>query len=113
MPHCVVELSQSLYPHGKDLLDVVFNAAFSSMLFKEADIKVRILTYDAYRVGTTNDEFVHVTASILSGRTMSQKSHLSQRIASELTRYFADHKGLSITVNIVDMDSENYQKIRL
>ncbi|MSR88317.1 MAG: 5-carboxymethyl-2-hydroxymuconate Delta-isomerase [Candidatus Margulisbacteria bacterium] len=113
MPHCVVELSKSLSPHRKNLLDVVFNATFASTLFKEADIKVRILTYEAYRVGTMNDEFVHVTASILSGRTVSQKGHLSQQIASALTRYFADQKGLSITVNIVDMDLETYQKIRL
>lgn len=113
MPHCVVELSQNLLAHKKTLLGIVRDATFSSTLFSEEDIKVRMLTYDEFLVGTTNDAFVHVTASILSGRTDAQKKKLSLGLANAIARYFSDKKGISVTVSIVDMHRDSYQKIRL
>jgi 5-carboxymethyl-2-hydroxymuconate isomerase len=113
MPHCVIELSSELAPHKKDLMAVVFKATSSSQLFKDEDIKVRVCIYDDYAVGLSNDAFVHVAVSILSGRTPEKKRALSERISDDIKLFLLGKTGVSISVDILEMDKESYQKGRI
>ena len=113
MPHCIIEYSKDLESSVKPLtlINAVHNGAVASKLFDESHIKTRTRSYEHYKTGVSDKAFIHVTASILSGRTVEQKTALSTKILTEL-------QGLSlssmvITVQICDIESETYAKIVL
>ncbi len=113
MPHCVIELAAELSAYKAPLLDCIFETLSLSGLFKPEDIKARVLSYDTYKVGLSDHRFIHVILSILEGRTSAQKVALSQAVHTRILAFFATHNGLSITVTVVDMDRDSYQKLSL
>ena len=108
MPHCIIEHSPNISPDG--LMHVVFNGALHSQLFLPdgADIKVRAIAYKNFKLGDGKTSFVHVVAKILAGRTEVQKHSLSQAIVHKLSGL--GHQDISITVEVVDMERQSYQK---
>lgn len=114
MPHCIVEYSQDLTAKvtAKTLNQLVFEAAWQSTLFtKEEDIKVRSIEYTDYQIGRTKGEFIHVLLKIMKGRTLEQKMQLTGRVVNQL-------KGLgltdvSLTAEVVEIDTDSYAKIIL
>ena len=107
MPHCIIEYSSDL--DDSKLIDSVHKGALNSSLFNELDIKTRSIPFNNYKTGTTNHSFVHVTARILSGRTLEQRSTLSHCILTELQslNYFST----SLTVEVIEMERESYAKV--
>ena len=57
------------------------------MLFEPdgSDIKVRALAYHSYITGGFKTDFVHVTAKILYGRSLLQKTAVSKSIQTTLS----------------------------
>ena len=108
MPHCIIEHSPNIPPEG--LLQAVFNGALHSQLFLPdgADIKVRAIAYKNFKIGDGKASFVHVVAKILAGRTDEQKQRLSQEIIKKISGL--GHQDISITVEVVDMERQSYQK---
>lgn len=108
MPHCIIEHSPDIHPEG--LVQAVFDAALHSQLFLPdgADIKVRAIAYQNFKLGDGKASFVHVVAKILAGRTEVQKRSLSQAIVHKLSGL--GHQDISITVEVVDMERQSYQK---
>ena len=108
MPHCIIEHSPNIPPEG--LLQAVFNGALHSQLFLPdgADIKVRAIAYQNFKMGDGKAFFVHVAAKILAGRTDEQKQRLSQEIIKKLLGL--GYQDISITVEVVDMERQSYQK---
>lgn len=108
MPHCIIEHSPNIPPEG--LLQAVFNGALHSQLFLPdgADIKVRAIAYQNFKLGDGKASFVHVVVKILAGRTDEQKQRLSQQIIKKLSGL--GHQDISITVEVVDMERQSYQK---
>ena len=110
MPHCVIEYSSVVAEQVliETLMAVVHDAAFSSGLFPEYDIKTRAVAYDHFRTGQTNDSFVHVNVHLLSGRTDEQKSDLSEKILAAIEPLLP--QVVSVGVEIIDMHRASYRK---
>ncbi len=113
MPHCIIEYSKDLEDRVEPsaLISAVHNGAVASKLFDESHIKTRTRFYVNYKTGTGDNAFIHVTASILSGRTIDQKKNLSNSILSQLEKL--DVSAVTITVQICDIETETYTKVVL
>ena len=110
MPHCVIEYSSEVAEQVSvaELMAAVHDAAFSSGLFPEYDIKTRALAYSHYRTGQTNDGFVHVNLHLLSGRNDEQKCDLSDKVLAAIEPLVP--QVASVGVEIIDMHRASYRK---
>lgn len=108
MPHFVIDCSKSIINLKKpeEIIQKVYDTADSSNLFAKGDIKVRINPFEYYTVGNTQDDFMHVFANIMEGRTIEQKKVLSESIVSALKKMFPDVPIISI--NIRDFEKATY-----
>ncbi|WP_428741075.1 5-carboxymethyl-2-hydroxymuconate Delta-isomerase [Tenacibaculum sp.] len=108
MPHFIIDCSENIISlkSPKDIMQKVYDAAESTELFDEGDIKVRINPYKYYNVGNTTNDFIHVFANMMEGRSVIQKSKLSKKIVAELKIMFPDVPVISI--NIRDFEKATY-----
>ncbi|CAM1350258.1 5-carboxymethyl-2-hydroxymuconate Delta-isomerase [Tenacibaculum ascidiaceicola] len=75
MPHFVIDCSENIIKlkSPKEIIQKVYDTAESTNLFDKRDIKVRINPFEYYTVGNTNDDFIHIFANIMEGRSTLQK----------------------------------------
>ena len=108
MPHFVIDCSKNIInmQSPEVIIQKVNNTAESTELFKKGDIKVRINPFEYYTVGKSQDDFIHVFANIMEGRTTAQKKDLSECIIKELKLMFPDVPIISI--NIRDFEKASY-----
>ncbi len=109
MPHFVIDCSEPILDllDPEILLQEVHKTAVASTLFDEADIKVRLNPFkEHYIVGGKKDNFIHVFANIMEGRTTEQKANLSKLIVSKLKGFFPEVPIISI--NIRDFEKATY-----
>ena len=100
MPHFVIDCSPRVLTkrHPDEILSEVHRMADESALFRVADIKVRVREYEHYLVAGERDDFIHVFANILEGRTVEQKAALSRSIVGRLVEMFPDVPVISVNV---------------
>ncbi len=105
MPHFVIDCSENIITlkSPEEIMQKVFDTAASTNLFDKGDIKVRINPFEYYTIGNTKDDFIHIFANIMEGRTVSQKKDLSNRIISELKLMFP-------AVPIISINIRNFEK---
>jgi 5-carboxymethyl-2-hydroxymuconate isomerase len=116
MPHCIIEYSEELTQELeiKDVMSAVFQAAVQSALFSSTDIKIRAIPFTYFYTKNDSEDnknqprFIHVCCKILSGRNLAQRQKLSELVLSHLKSI--EIKSLSISVEIVDMERESYNK---
>jgi 5-carboxymethyl-2-hydroxymuconate isomerase len=108
MPHFVIDCSENVIKlkSPKEIIEKVYDTAEATQLFDKGDIKVRINPFEYYTIGNTNDDFIHVFANIMEGRTASQKKNLSERIITGLKSMFPDVPIISI--NVRDFEQATY-----
>lgn len=108
MPHFVIECSENItrQKSPKEIMQVVYNTAGSTNLFAEGDIKVRINSFEHYILGNSKNDFIHIFANVMEGRTIAQKKNLSENIVRELKRMFPNVSVISI--NIRDFEKATY-----
>jgi len=108
MPHFVIECSENIIniKSPKEIIQKVYDTAESTHLFDKGDIKVRINPFKYYNIGNTEDDFIHIFANIMEGRTIAQKKNLSNRIIVELKSMFPEIPIISI--NIRDFEKATY-----
>lgn len=108
MPHFVINCSKNILKlkSPNEIMQRVYDIAESTELFDKGDIKVRINYFRYYNNGNTNDDFIHIFAYIMEGRTVSQKSELSKKIVAELKLIFTEIPIISI--NIRDFEKATY-----
>lgn len=114
MPHIILEYSQSFKPtvQTKKVKDELFKTLVANSDFEAKSIKYRTLSYEDFQ-GEEND-FIHLTVRLLSGRTPEQKKKISQRAGACMESLLGTHKGsLSITVDIQEMERGSYFKTSL
>jgi 5-carboxymethyl-2-hydroxymuconate isomerase len=117
MPHCIIECSSEVLAHinSQQLIDTCFDAALASDLFNADDIKVRIITVDQQRIGYTKNSGLHVQLKILGGRDDAQKKYLSTTVLSAITQLLQQqpprNQALNLSVEVLDIDRDSYQKI--
>lgn len=108
MPHfvvdCSVDILKSVPPQA--ILDTVYEVADSTGLFAKNDIKVRINSYENYKLGEGKTNFLHVFAHIMEGRTTEQKAALSRKVIERLNVLLPDLSILSM--NISDFELATY-----
>jgi 5-carboxymethyl-2-hydroxymuconate isomerase len=108
MPHFVIDCSQNILnlKSPEEIMQAVYDTAESTGLFDVGDIKVRINPFQYYNIGNTTDDFIHIFANIMEGRTTDQKSNLSHKIVGQLKILFPEVPILSI--NIRDFEKATY-----
>lgn len=108
MPHFVIDCSENIIKlkSPKEIIQKVYDTAESTNLFDKRDIKVRINPFEYYTVGNTNDDFIHIFANIMEGRSTLQKKNLSEKIVTELKLMFP--KVPIISINIRDFEKATY-----
>jgi len=108
MPHFIIDCSENILELSspEDLMQKVHDIAESTALFSQGDIKVRIKPFEHYLVGAKKDDFIHIFANIMEGRTAGEKNALSQKLISALKRSFPDVPVISI--NIRDFEKAGY-----
>lgn len=108
MPHFIIDCSENIISQKKpnEILQKVYDTAEATELFDKGDIKVRINTFKYYNIGNTKDDFIHIFANIMEGRTTSQKAHLSKAIIKELKIMFPNIP--IISMNIRDFEKATY-----
>ncbi len=108
MPHFIIDCSENILKlkTPQEIIQKVYNTAESTNLFKKEDIKARINSFEYYTTGNTKDDFIHIFANIMEGRTVSQKKNLSEKIITELKLLFPNVPIISI--NIRDFEKATY-----
>lgn len=108
MPHFIIECSENIIKNkpAEQIMQTFFEAAESSGLFNKADIKVRIKPYTDYMLAEGKENFLHVFAHIMQGRTTEQKKALSKKITESLHEFLP---GLSVlSINVSDFEAATY-----
>jgi 5-carboxymethyl-2-hydroxymuconate isomerase len=123
MPHIIIE-------HSKDILSDNLSDFLPKIPqemekieggnFSLEACKLRSFSFENYFVGSKNQQnssFFHATIKILEGRNAQVKKNLAQNI-SRICQEFLKLQNISkervdLSVDIVDMDKETYQKITL
>lgn len=108
MPHFVLDCSENIIKQKspQEIIQKVYNTADSTGLFAEGDIKVRINPFQHFTVGNKEDDFIHIFANIMEGRTTEQKKQLSRSIIIQLKQMFP--KVPIISINIRDFEADTY-----
>ena len=108
MPHFIIDCSADTITlkSPKALIQCVYDAAEATQLFEEGDIKVRIHPFKHFTVGNTKDDFIHIFANIMEGRTEEEKGDLSRQIVSKLMQLLPEVS--IISMNIRDFEKSSY-----
>ncbi len=107
MPHAIIEHSKNV---AGDLCGPVHDVMLKSGLFDSNAIKTRSYMTGQFLVGDKREtgSFIHVTASVLEGRTVEQRKQLSADLIDTLKSHFPDVD--QITVDIREMLRDTYGK---
>ncbi len=112
MPHAVLEYSANLdASHDPGELVATAHAVMTQCgLFSPNAIKTRAYKTQHFCVGEQGSEgmFLHVTIQLLEGRTLAQRSALTQAMFDALRPMLPEAAKLS--VDSVDMVKETYRK---
>lgn len=119
MPHCILELSDTVVdrPDLRRVLVDVHEALLATGLFSPGDVKGRVVRHEVAAVGLGEPDrsFVSLTVRILAGRSPEVKADLAERALAVLERWFPEclaHTRCSMTVEIVDIDGGSYRRRR-
>ena len=111
MPHFVIDCSESILDsHSEEqIIEQVHIVADSTKLFHEGDIKVRVNPFKKYAVGNKRENFIHVFANIMEGRSTEQKAGLSKKVVQKLTSMFPHIS--KIAMNVRDFEKATYYNL--
>lgn len=108
MPHFIMDCSESVLKSYDEeyIIEQIYLVANSTGLFDENDIKVRLNPFEKYSVGNKREDFIHVFAHIMQGRTTEQKAELSQQVVAKLVALFPTIP--NIAMNVSDFEKATY-----
>ncbi len=108
MPHFIIDCSENIIQQKppEEIMQTVYDAAESTGLFADNDIKVRIHPYKYFKLGKNKKDFIHIFGSIMEGRSTEQKANLSRKIIERLNEMFPKISILSI--NISEFEKSTY-----
>lgn len=108
MPHIVIEHSKSLNELAPLAMYDVHQHVTNCGLFSQQAVKARTQSYERELLPDGAANFMHVTVSILSGRTEEERSELSKAIFEKIRENYNDIDRLS--VDISEMNKTTYSK---
>ncbi len=108
MPHFIIDCSEGILKSRSqvEIIEQVHISAVSTKLFHKNDVKVRVNIFKEYSTGDKKEDFIHVFANIMEGRTIEQKANLSKTIVKDLALMFplVPHIG----TNVIEFERETY-----
>ncbi|OEC33870.1 5-carboxymethyl-2-hydroxymuconate isomerase [Pseudomonas cuatrocienegasensis] len=112
MPHCLIEASNAVLAliEPAELMQKVHDSIVATGICLPAEVKVRVQLYEHYRVAGEQADFVHVTASLLDGRTALQKKQVSMSVVGALLARLPTVQAISVDVR--DMQREVFSNRR-
>ena len=114
MPHLLMEYTDNLNIDAKNTLKALNQTLLASGEFSAGHNKSRALCLHDYCVdkGEEGDAFVHLTLSLLSGRSIATKTALAEALRATLEPLAYAHADvrLQMTVDVRDMQRECYAK---
>ena len=122
MPHIIIETSKNISTQeslkiGQEIQQIMAKIVEGN--FDPDQCKIRVIAYENYIVGLEkNDEnFMHISIKILAGRAVEIRQKLASQ-SFEFANIFYKNLKLSqkrcdISVDIIEMDRETYQKITI
>lgn len=115
MPHFILEHTNNIVEviNSRELFGKLHEILSASDSFHLADMKSRVVTYDDYYVGDGKNEnaFVHLTLSILTGRSLELRQHMGQKLLQTLEEYFTQSRAklnCKITVEIHEINRDTH-----
>jgi 5-carboxymethyl-2-hydroxymuconate isomerase len=108
MPHFIIDCSGRVIEQKSpdEIMQAVYDVAEATGLFTAGDIKVRLRTFQYFKLGTDKKDFIHIFGHIMEGRSKEQKSDLAKMIIERLDAMFPDISILSI--NISEFEKATY-----
>lgn len=105
MPHCIIECSNniSLMMEPKTLLLTVHRIVEKCGICSPNSVKSRVFVAENYIVNNTNDDFIHITITLLPGRTDEQKKILSTELVSCLHISLPSIQSISVIFYEIDV----------
>ncbi|MCG9004159.1 5-carboxymethyl-2-hydroxymuconate isomerase [Laribacter hongkongensis] len=115
VPHCTLEYSANLTDFAAGRMLAALNAGLlASGLFAEADIKSRAIRLEQFAVGVVPAPraFVHLTLSVLSGRSTDERAALARQALAVLEAGSIAPAGteLQLSVDVAEMERATYAK---
>lgn len=112
MPHLLMEYTDNLVVEPKETLRVLNRVLMASGEFGENyNIKSRALCLKDYCVGDDEgDAFVHLTLSLLSGRSMAIRAALAENLMAALKSCVRADGRMQITVDVRELVRDCYGK---
>lgn len=117
MPHCILEASDNLLdaPDWPAVLAEVHSGLVGTGLFREEDIKSRVVLHPHFRVadGAPDRAFATLDIQVLAGRTDAEKSQITDGMLAILERAFphtARGMRLNLTVQVSDLHRASYRR---
>jgi len=108
MPHFIIDCSEGILKSysEEEIIKQVHISATSTKLFHKNDVKVRINIFKVYSTGDKKEDFIHVFANIMEGRSIEQKANLSKTIVKDLASMFplVPHIG----TNVIEFEKATY-----
>ncbi|MCG6114565.1 MAG: 5-carboxymethyl-2-hydroxymuconate isomerase [Mesorhizobium sp.] len=110
MPHCVIEHYEAFPSNGERerAMQLALSVCSASGIMAPEDVKVRCVEADAILFGDGRGSFVHITLSLLAGRTEAQKIGIAEALRDAFRRNFPGIASISIDTR--DMDPGCYRK---
>jgi 5-carboxymethyl-2-hydroxymuconate isomerase len=109
MPHIVIEYSDNLKTKVKEseITKKLHKTVIDSGLFSPEAVKARSVSYSDYVLPEGSKSFIHITVSILEGRSTGQKASLSNNVFNTAKKAVTCDK---LSVDINEMETETYRK---
>jgi 5-carboxymethyl-2-hydroxymuconate isomerase len=125
MPHIIIEHSSDIVKSNIRIINSEILQIMKSITDGNFDIdqcKIRSFIFDEYRVGTLDESeasFIHITIKILSGRSVEIRKKLAELVFDFSKKslinlpFKRNSVRTDLSVDIVEMDRETYQKTRI
>ena len=122
MPHIIIETSKNISTQeslkiGQEIQQIMAKIVEGN--FDPDQCKIRVIAYENYIVGLekNSENFMHISIKILAGRAVEVRQKLASQ-SFEFTNNFYKNlklpqKRCDISVDIIEMDRETYQKITI
>ena len=108
MPHFIIDCSEGIlkFHSEEETIEQVHISAVSTELFNKNDVKVRVNIFKNYSTADKKEDFIHVFANIMQGRSIEQKLNLSRTIVKGLTSIFPLVP--NIGTNVIEFEKATY-----
>jgi 5-carboxymethyl-2-hydroxymuconate isomerase len=122
MPHIIIETSKNILASeslkiGQEIQQIMKKIVEGN--FDPDQCKIRVINYENYIVGLEeNDEnFIHISIKILAGRAVEVRQKLTSQSFEFVNNFYKNlklsQKRCDISIDIIEMNRETYQKITL